>query len=113
MATEEYKKAELPAGVEPCPVCGAGVELWHYSEDFENGPISKVVCCANNLPIGPQDGIISNGCLLFMPPQDFYKATAREAVKYWNEYAKALSACRRKRNWQRATVLREVPPKAK
>ena len=46
---ELYKKAELPAGahVEPCPVCGADAELWQYSKDFKNGPIDKVVMCAN------------------------------------------------------------------
>lgn len=113
MANEEYKKAELPAGVEPCPVCGADVELWHHSNDFANGPIAKVVMCANGETFGPQDGITNEGCLLYMPPDGFYKATVREAVKYWNEYAKALSAQRRQRHWQRAQVLREVTPNAK
>lgn len=112
MANEEYKKAELPAGVETCPVCGADVELWHHSKDFENGPISKVVMCTNGETFGPQDGIANEGCLLYMPPDGFYKATAREAVKYWNEYAKAILAQRRKRNWERTKVLREVTPNA-
>lgn len=107
MAKEEYKKVELPAGVERCPVCGSGVELWHHSDDFANGPIAKVVMCANGDAFGPQDGIAFAGCLLYMPPASFYKATAREAVKFWNEYSKALNAQRRGRNWEHAKVLRE------
>ena len=106
---ELYKKAELPAGahVEPCPVCGADAELWQYSKDFKNGPIDKVVMCANGERFGPQDGAVNEGCLLYMPPQDFYRGRVVEAVKFWNQYAKALNAQRRGRNWKRAQVLRE------
>lgn len=107
---ELYKKAELPsnAQVAPCPVCGADAELWQYSKDFKNGPIDKVVMCANGKKFGPQDGLMAEGCLLYMPPQDFYRGRVSEAVKYWNEYAKALNSQRIGRNRKRAQVLREA-----
>jgi len=96
---ELYKRAELPAGanVEPCPVCGADAELWQYSKDFKNGPIDKVVMCTNGERFGPQDGAVNEGCLLYMPPQDFYRGRIAEAVKFWNEYARALVAQRTER----------------
>ena len=111
---ELYKAAELPSGthVEPCPVCGSEALLWNYSTDFKNGPIQKVMMCSNGEKFGPQDGLINEGCLLYMPPQDFYRGRIAEAVKFRNEYAKALNAQRRDRNWKRAKVLREVPPNA-
>lgn len=107
---ELYKKAEFPNGthVEPCPVCGADAELWFYSTDFENGPIEKAVMCSNNEKIGLQDGLVNEGCLLMMPPQDFYHGRIADAVKYWNAYAKALGQQRRDRNWKRAQVLRQT-----
>jgi len=112
---ELYKPADLPAGthVEPCPVCGAEPQLWQHSTDFKSGPIEKVLMCSNGEKFGPQDGLTNEGCLLYMPPQDFYRGRIVEAVKYWNEYAKALNAQRRQRNWQRAQVLRKTPSNAK
>ena len=109
---ELYKQAELPAGmdVEPCPVCGADAELWQHSNDFKNGPIDKLVMCSNGDRFGPQDGAMNEGCLLYMPPQDFYRGRIAEAVKFWNQYARALNAQRRERNWKRAKVMREVTP---
>ena len=106
----EYKKAGLPAGayLAPCPVCGADADLFQYSEDFKNGPIEKAVMCTNGEKFGPQDGAVNEGCLLYMPPRDFYHGRIVDAVKFWNEYASALNAQRRKRNWKRARVLREV-----
>ncbi len=111
---ELYKKADLPAGphIEPCPVCGADAEIWQYSTDFKNGPIDKVVMCTNGDRFGPQDGLMNEGCLLYMPPQDFYRSRIVDAVKFWNEHAKALNAQRRDRNWKRAQVLREVTANA-
>ena len=55
---------------------------------------------------------MNEGCLLYMPPQDFYRGRIAEAVKFWNQYALSLNAQRRERNWQRAKVLREVTPNA-
>lgn len=94
---ELYKKAELPSGayLAPCPVCGADAELLQYSEDFANGPIEKVAMCTNGDRFGPQDGAMNEGCLLYMPPQEFYRGRIVEAVKYWNEYANVLNAQRR------------------
>ena len=111
----EYKKAELPAGayLAPCPVCGADAELWQYSKDFKNGPIEKAVMCSNGERFGPQDGATNEGCLLYMPPQDFYRGRVVEAVKFWNEYANVLNSQRRGRNWKRAKVLRAETPNAK
>ena len=96
---ELYKTAELPSGthVEPCPVCGAKAHLWQYSTDFKNGPIDKVMMCSNGDRFGPQDGMTNEGCLLYMPPQDFYRGRIIEAIKYWNAYALALIAQRDKR----------------
>ena len=111
---ELYKRAEMPVGayLAPCPVCGADAELWQYSQDFKNGPIDKVVMCTNGERFGPQDGAVNEGCLLYMPPQDFYRGRIVEAVKFWNEYANVLNAQRRSRNWKRAQVLREATPNA-
>ena len=111
-ARELYKKVDIPSGmdVEPCPVCGSDAELWQYSNDFKNGPIDKLVMCSNGDRFGPQDGAINEGCLLYMPPQDFYRGRIADAVKFWNQYAIELKAQRRKRNWKRAQVLREVTP---
>lgn len=113
---ELYKKADLPGGgvvIVPCPVCGADAEVWQYSTDFKNGPIDKVVMCTNGDKFGPQDGLMNEGCLLYMPPQDFYRGRIVEAVKFWNDYAQALNEQRRRRNWKRAQVLRKVTPNAK
>lgn len=111
-STELYKKTELPIGthIEPCPVCGADAELWQYSKNFKNGPIEKVVMCTNGERFGPQDGAMNEGCLLYMPPPNFYRGRMVEAVTFWNAYAKVLNAQRRKRNWKRARVLRKTTP---
>ncbi|MBK8746124.1 hypothetical protein [Propionivibrio sp.] len=66
--------------------------------------------CTNGERFGPQDGAVNEGCLLYMPPQDFYRGRIVEAVKFWNEYAKMLNTQRRGRNWKRARVMREATP---
>lgn len=88
---DSYKKQEIPKGtnVECCPVCGADAEIWQFSEDLDS-PTNKVVMCSNGGIIGPQGGGFDEGCLLYMPPNGFYQATMREAVKYWNAFAVAL-----------------------
>jgi hypothetical protein len=77
----------------PCPVCGSAASLWQYSTS-ETAPRKLLVCCTNGEPIGPQDGLVGEGCLLYLPPNNFYRETIRDAVRYWNEFAKALTALR-------------------
>ena len=100
MRTEhgEYKKGEIPkCAIEPCPVCGSEAELWLFSDDFENGPINKLMMCTNGEKFGPQEGFMNEGCLLFMPPDEFHRHRAADAVKFWNEYARALVEQRNER----------------
>ena len=98
-AKEEYKAAEFPAGVhvECCPVCGSLAELWMHSTDFANGPIAKAVMCSMGNEIKPRDGIVNSGCLLYMPPDDFYRPTVKEAIAYWNEFAASILAVRKEK----------------
>lgn len=105
---DNYKRLELPAGVtlHECPVCGADPELWQYSKS-ETAPTNKAVMCSNGTAFGPQDGLANEGCPLNMPPDDFYKATIREAVKFWTEYSRALMAIQRANRWKRHSALRE------
>ena len=65
-----------------------------FSEDFENGPINKLMMCTNGEKFGPQEGFMNEGCLLYMPPDEFYRHRAADAVQFWNEYARALVAQR-------------------
>lgn len=106
-AHDDYKQLELPeTPLEVCPVCASKAELWQYSKS-ETDFTSKTVMCSNGDAFGPQDGIADEGCLLFMPPHEFYKATIREAVKYWNEYAKSLTRIQRANRWANYKVLRD------
>ena len=108
MRTErgEYKKGETPkCAIEPCPVCGSDAELWLFSDDFENGPINKLMMCTNGEKFGPQEGFMNEGCLLYMPPDEFHRSRAADAVKFWNEYARALVV---QRNGRRAVVAEIV-----
>lgn len=103
---EMYKLAQLPDNLtlEDCPVCGAVAELWSYSKDFQGGPIYKVVMCSHNEAIGPRDNDIYESCPLIMPPDDFCHGRIVEAVKFWNDYALALTGLRRER-----AVKKETP----
>lgn len=103
---DNYTRLTTPAGthVEPCPACAADPEVWQYIA--KPGEVAqKVVMCSHDEAIGPHDPV-AGGCLLYMPPNDFYAPTIREAVKHWNEFAKALGSLRRKNGWKRARVLR-------
>lgn len=91
--------------IEPCPVCGSDAVVWEFSEGPTH-PVRRVVMCENGERFGPQDGIMNDGCLLYMPPEQFYHGRGADAARYWNEYAKALSAQRRKRNWERHSMFR-------
>ena len=104
---DDYKRLELQPGqhLYPCPVCAADAELWQYSE-AETTPTTKLVMCSRGEAFGPQNGLVNEGCLLYMPPGEFYKASIRDAVKYWNDYAVALGKIQRAGRWARAKVLR-------
>lgn len=95
MAYDCYKKIELTAAyrLQNCPVCQSKAELWQFSESAD-APISKVVMCSHGDAFGPQDGITNEGCLLYMPPEAFYQGRIPDAVRYWNDYAKALRKLR-------------------
>ena len=107
---DDYKRLAVPAGVtiRPCPVCACDAELWQYSES-ETSDTTKAVMCSNGTAFGPQDGLVNEGCLLYMPPNGFYMATIREAVKYWNDYAAALQRMQRANRWKRHSALRTIP----
>lgn len=105
---DSYTRLSTPDGthIEHCPVCAAAPEVWQYVEK-PGEHAQKVVCCAHSEDIGPHDSLAGGGwCPLYMPPLSFYRPTIREAVKHWNEYAKALTALRRKNGWKRTQVLR-------
>ncbi|HSC06123.1 MAG TPA: hypothetical protein VLD59_04795 [Steroidobacteraceae bacterium] len=102
---DDYKQLPTPEGLEHCPCCGGAAEFWRYSKS-DDGPATKVVMCTINEPIGPQDGLVHEGCPLYMPPDCHYRATEREAVKFWNEFAKALTALQRKNRWDHRSALR-------
>jgi len=93
----ELKECPIPHGthLEPCPVCGSDAELWQWSESLDS-TTKKFVRCANYEAFGPQEREVNEGCLLFMPPHEFYRATVHEATRYWNEYALALPSLRQR-----------------
>ena len=109
---EEFKLISTPEGttLAPCPVCGTSSELWRRSES-PSAPSHVAVCCANGESIGPQNALMSEGCLLFMPPEDFYRSTIREAVQYWTEFASALQILQRANRWKNADVMRDLADK--
>lgn len=92
MYVELVKAGDLPQAL-ACPCCGSPPTLWQYTEI--GGTTSKVVMCDNGDPIIDSDFPAEmTGCLLFMPPPSFYKATRREAIAYWNAYAENLTRLR-------------------
>ena len=70
-----------------CPLCDGRAEMW---ERVGLGNAAKAVMCSNGDAIGPLD----RGCPLYMPPEDFYRATYREAASTWNTAWKAFFAAR-------------------
>lgn len=108
MSHEMYTQLDAPDGkvIAECPCCSADGVLYQYQK-HKDGPATKVVMCANGDRIGPQSGIAGEGCPLYMPGDEHYRATIREAIAYWNDYSRALRAIRRKKNWERHSALRE------
>jgi hypothetical protein len=92
---DDYKPLQTPDGItlERCPLCHSEAALWQYSTS-PAAPRKLLACCSHGEPIGPQDGLVNEGCLLYMPPDNFYRETIRDAVRYWNEFAQALTAMR-------------------
>lgn len=107
MNDELFTKLEIPAGkvIAECPCCSSDGELYQFQKD-KDGPASKVVMCANGTAFGPQSGVANEGCPLYMPGDDHYRATIREAIAYWNDYSKELQAIRRKNSWARHSAPR-------
>jgi hypothetical protein len=89
MNHEVYKPIDTTEPIAPCPLCYAKAMMWQYSEAPDD-PVSRVVMCENGDAIGLRSGITNEGCPFYMPPADFYRATAREAARYWNAFAEAL-----------------------
>jgi hypothetical protein len=92
---EMYRQLETPQGahIEHCPICEAEAALWQFSET-PDAIVQRVAMCSHRDEIGPQDGIVNSGCLLYMPDEAFYQPTAREAIRYWNSFAVALRELR-------------------
>lgn len=92
---EMYFKLETLEAISVCPICGSVAELWKYAPDPDK-PASKAVMCTNSEAFGPQvdTEVVNTGCPFYMPPDQFYQPTAKEAIKYWNEYALALVGLR-------------------
>lgn len=101
----DYNPLPAPEGLELCPCCGGTPKLWQYSES-PDAPTTKVVMCQTNEPIGPQDGLANEGCPLYMPPDAHYRPTIREAVRFWNDFAKALTALQRTNRWKHHKTIR-------
>ena len=75
---EEFLKIKSRVNLKPCPYCGCENELWQHEQSV--GYVRKVVMCSNN---GDEDNFIEP-CPMHMPPEGFYMATKREAVKIAN-----------------------------
>lgn len=107
-ASANGKYTQLPCPdltISECPVCGSAATLWQY--EHSNGA-QKIVMCSNGESFGPQDCEVDAGCLLYLPPQDFYKSRIVDAIKFWNDYAKALTSQRITRNWHTHKALRKT-----
>ena len=111
MSERDMYRPMFPAPSEqvlPCPLCGSDASVWEFSEK-PSDPVQRVVMCSNGEALGPQDGMVNEGCLFYMPPDQFYRPTGRDAVGYWNEFTRAIEAQRRKRSWERHSALRSQP----
>lgn len=76
-----------------CPVCGSEGSLWQYTTS-PMSPRKVLVMCTHGEAIGPQSGLVHEGCLLYMPSDDFYRETERDAIRFWNGFAAALTSLR-------------------
>ena len=101
---EDFKELPLPDGLhlEACPCC-CGVPVLQQYQENEDAERSLVVTC-NTAAIGGDDKLT---CPMYLPKTDFYRPTKREAVAYWNQYAKALTRLARKNSWAQHSALRQ------
>jgi hypothetical protein len=79
-----------------CPVCGSSASVWRFANDGHSS--TTAVCCNNGDACGPQNGLVNEGCLLYLPPNGFHQARIKSAVAYWNSYAESLVALRELRD---------------
>ena len=84
--------------VKTCSVCGSAPALWQFTES--GGTFSKAVMCSNGDAVADPEDIQDDGCPMYMPPRGFYKATRREAIKYWNLWHTAMTQQRQQRGAQ-------------
>lgn len=77
---DEYTRLDIPAGthIEPCPCCSSDGVLFQYIDDA--GDATKVVMCSHGDAIGPQSGVTMEGCPLYFPRREGYRATIRECI---------------------------------
>lgn len=84
--------AALPSHyqVEKCCICGSTPSPWQFRE--AGGVFSKVVMCPNGDPVveHPTNNA-DDGCLMYMPPREFYQPTRREAINFWNQWHGAMT----------------------
>lgn len=74
---EEFNKLDIEVAMN-CPLCGEKAELW---ERVRWDIATKAVMCSNG------EGYAGlETCLLYLPPEPFYQATKREALKFWESF---------------------------
>lgn len=99
-AEELYECLVEPDGLSSetvtCSVCGSAPALWQYKE--KGGSFSKVVMCVNGESVIDPNDVLDDGCVMYMPPMNFYKATRREAIKHWNLWHTAMREQRQARS---------------
>lgn len=79
--------------LEPCCVCGSKPQVWRYADTEESSTVA--VMCSNGDGFDEVDPfLLGAGCLLYMPPQKFYRPRIVEAVEYWNQYQRVCVAMR-------------------
>lgn len=72
---ERHKRLKCTVALNPCPICRGIVSLW--MRVCENGVGLRFVACETAGERAEDD------CLLYDPPDSFFKATSREAIAHW------------------------------
>jgi hypothetical protein len=93
---EMYREIDpAPHVLSKCPVCSASAKMWEFSEN-PTDIVTRVAACSDGEEWFEGQGMVNEGCLLYMPPNCFYKPTARQAAAYWNKHAEILTGKRAK-----------------